>query len=134
MVGQPLEHLGARLGLAVGEVGGQVDPLGRGAGAVMKSAFERQIDESSDFFAVTDRKLTCNQWRHAHRLQCGQQIADPAARLVDAVDENHVRDAELVEHPERRGGEGGAGGIGIDHHDCHVGGGNRARPVGGEPD
>ena len=134
MVGQLLEHLGARFGLALGDLGGQLDPLRRVARSILERPLQREIDEAGDLLAVSDRDLPRDQRRHAHRLQRRQQVADPPARLVDAIDEDHVRDAQLVEHPQARRGQRGARGVGIDHHDRHIGDRHRIRPVGGEPD
>ena len=105
MVGELLEHLGAGFGLALLEVGGNVDPLAILAGPVVEGAFQREIDEAGDLVAFADRDLAGDQRRHAHRLQRGEEVADAAVGLVDAVDENQVRDAELVEHAQGRGGE-----------------------------
>src|SRR5688572_32692586 len=46
-----------------------------------------------------------DQRRDAHRLQRRQQVADSAVRLVDSVDEDQMRDAELVEGSQGRSGE-----------------------------
>ena len=69
MVGELFEHVEALGGLAVGEVGGDLDPLGRLAGAVVEGAFEREIDEAGDLVAVADRDLARDQRRRAHRLR-----------------------------------------------------------------
>ncbi len=55
-------------------------------------------------------------------------------RLVDAVDEDEVRDAELVERAQRRGGERRARRVGIDDDDRDVGDGQRPGAVGGKAD
>ena len=47
--------------------------------------------------ALADRNLPGDERRHADWLQGGQEIADPAVRLVDPVDEDEVRNAKLVE-------------------------------------
>ena len=120
--------------LAVLQLGGNLDPLGFLAGAIFERAFEREVDEAADLLAVADRNLAGDQRRHAHRLERGQQVADAAVRLVDPVDEDEVRDAELVERAQRRRGERRARRIGIDDDDRDVGDRQRLRAVGGKAD
>ena len=139
MIGELFEHVGARLRLALGQVAGQLDLLRGHPRDVMKCAFERQIDEPGDAVAPltilgADRELARDQGRHAHRLQRRQQVADPAVRLVDTIDENEVRNALLVEHAERRRGERGPCRIGIDHDDGEVGDRDRPRGIGRKSD
>jgi hypothetical protein len=71
----------------------------------VKGALQREVDEAGDLLAFPDRDLPRDQRRDAHRLQRRREVADAAARLVDAVDEDEVRDAELVERAQRRLGE-----------------------------
>ncbi len=54
--------------------------------------------------------------------------------LVDAVDEDEVRDAELVERAQGRGGQRRTRRVGVDDDDRHVGNRQRPRAVGGEAD
>ena len=121
MVGQLLEQLGPGLRLALGQLVGKRDRLRRLARHIMIGALQRDIDEAGDLFAIADRDLARDQRRHAHRLQRGQQVADPAVGLVDAVDEDEVRNAKLVEHPEGRGGERGARRVRVDDDDGDIG-------------
>ena len=72
--------------------------------------------------------------RDAHRLQRGQQVADAAVGLVDAVDEDQVRDAELVKHPQRRRGKRGPSRVRVDDDDGDVGNGDAARGIGRKAD
>ena len=81
-------------------------------GAIFERPFEREIDEAADLLAVPDRNLPGDRGRHAHRLEGREQVAHPPVRLVDAVDEDEVRNAELVERAERRRGERGSRGSG----------------------
>ena len=134
MVGQFLEHLGARLDFALLQFRRDFDPLGLLARAIFERALQSQIDEAANLFAVPDRNLACDQRRHAHRLERRQEVADPAMGLVDAVDENDVRDAELVEHAQGRGGKRRTRRVGVDDDDRHVGDRHRPRAVGGEAD
>ena len=134
MVGELFEHVGARFMLAVLKVRRDFDPLGRLPRLVFERIFEREVDESADLLAIPDRHLARDQRRYAHRLQRRQQVADAAMRLVDAVDEDEVRDAELVERAQRRRGERRAGRVGIDDHDRDVGDGEGFGAVGREAD
>ena len=47
MVGKLFEHVGARLGLALLEVGWDFDPLGFLAGAIFECVFKREVDEAA---------------------------------------------------------------------------------------
>ena len=132
MVGELLEHVEPRQRLAIGEVVGNLLLLGRLARPVVIRALEREIDEAGDLLAVADRDPARDQRRLAHRLQRLEQRLDRAARLVDLVDEDHVRDAERLELPQRRLGEQGAVGIGVDDDHGEVGSGRAERAVGGE--
>ena len=134
MIGELLEHVRTRLDLALLQLDGDFDPLGRLAGPIFESAFEREIDEAADLLAVPDRNLPRDQGRNAHRLKGREQVADPAVRLVDAVDEDEMRNAELVERAERRRGERGSSRVGIDDHNRDVRYCERARAVGREAD
>ncbi len=134
MIGKLFEHLDALELLAVGEIGRDVALLGRLAGLVIISSFQRDIDEAGHLLAVADRDPAGDQRRGAHRLQRLEQALDRAARLIDPVDEDHVRDAERLELAQRRFGEQGAVGIGIDDDDGEIGGGDAQRRIGGEAD
>ncbi len=134
MVGELLEHLAALELLAVGEVGGDLLLLGFLAGPVIISPLQRDIDEAGDLLALAYRDPARDQGRFRHRLQRLEQALDRAARLIDLVDEDHVRDAELLELAQRRLGEQSAVRIGIDHHQSEVGHRRAERAVGGEAD
>ncbi len=137
MVGELLEHVEAVLRLAVGEVGGDVDLLGRLARPVFEGALEREVDEAGDLLAPflgADRDLAGDQGRRAHRLKRFEQVANAAAGLVDLVDEDEVGDSERLELPQSRLGEDGAVGVGIDDDDGEVRGRHRERSVGREAD
>ncbi len=134
MIGELLEHMGTRFDLAVVEVGRDFDPLQFLPGAIFERIFEGEVDEAADLLAVPDRNLAGDQRGHADWLKGGQEVAHPAVRLVDAVDEDQVRDAELVERAEGRGSKRRPRRVGIDDDDGEVGDGDRPRPVGGEAD
>jgi hypothetical protein len=64
--------------------------------------FQRQVDEAGDLVTIPDRDLAGDQRRNADGLERREEVADPPVRLVDAVDEDDVRNALLVESPQRR--------------------------------
>ena len=103
MVGELFEHVRPRLDLALLHLGGDLDPLGFLADAIFECALQGEVDEAADLLAIPDRNLPRDQRRHAHRLKRGQQVADAAVGLVDAVDEDEVRNAELVECTQGQG-------------------------------
>ncbi len=133
-VGELLEHLEARVRLTVGELGGDVDQLALLAVAVDVGALEREIDEALGVVAVPDRDLAHHQRPRADLLQRAQKVARAHARLVDLVDEDHVRRADLVERLQ--GGLGGddAGGVGLDDGDDDIDRGKHVDGLGGELD
>src|SRR5438046_1853766 len=55
-------------------------------------------------------------------------------RLVDAVDEDEMWNAKLIERPQGRGGEGRPRRVGIDDDDRDIGDGERFRAVRGKAD
>ena len=132
MVRELLQHVGARFVLAVVKVCRDFDALGRLTRPVLEGIFEREIDEPANLLAVPDRYLPCDQRRDAHRLERGEQVADAAVRLVDAIDEDEVRNAEFVERSQRGCREGGTGRIGIHDDDRDIGDGERPCTVGGK--
>ena len=134
MIGELLEHVRTRFDLALLQLRGNFDPFGRFAGAIFESAFQREIDEAADLLAVPDRNLPGDERRNAHRLKGGQQVAHPAVRLIDTVNEDEMRNAELVERAERRRGERGSSWVGVDDHNGDVGNCERPRAVGGKAD
>ena len=134
VVGELLEHMGARFDLALLKLRRDLDPLGFLARPIFERALQRQVDEAVHFLAVPNRNLAGDQRRYAHRLERGQEVADPAVGLVDAVDEDQMGDAELVERAQRRGGEGRPRRVGIDDDDRDVGDRQRPRAVGGKAD
>ena len=134
MIGKLFEHVRPRLDLALLHFGGDLDWLGLLAGAIFERTLEREVDEPADLLAIADGDLPSDQRRDADRLQRRKQVADSAVRLVDAVDEDEMRNAELIERPQRRGGERRTGGVRIDDDDRGVGDGQRSRPVGSEAD
>jgi hypothetical protein len=134
MVGELLQHVRALQRLAVGQVGRDVLLLGGLAGPIIISSLQGDIDEARDLFSIADRDPAGDQGRFAHRLQRLEQGLDRAARLIDLVDEDHVRKAERLEPPQRRLCEEGAGGIGIDDDQSEVCRGDAECAVGGEAD
>src|SRR5205823_12219216 len=105
VIGELLEHMRARLDLALLQLGRNFDPLGFLADAIFERALEREIDEAADLLAVPNRNLAGDERGNAHRLERGQEVAHAPVRLVDPVDEDEMRDAKLIERAQRRGGE-----------------------------
>src|SRR5205085_1374844 len=62
------------------------------------------IDIAGDFvFTAAQRHLTQHQGPFGIRLQCRQDVANPAgSRRVELVDEDHVRDVVAVEEAQER--------------------------------
>ena len=100
----------------------------------MIGALQSDVDESGDLFTFADRQLASDQRGDAHRLQRGQQIADSAVCLVDAIDEYEMGDAELVEHSQGRGRQCCTGRVRVDNDDRDVGDRHSASSVGREAD
>jgi hypothetical protein len=134
MIGKLFEHLGTRLDFPVVEFRRNLDALGLLAGAIFECALERQIDEAADLLSIPDGNLAGYEGRHAHRLQCREQVADSAMRLVDSIDEDKVRDSQLVERSKGRSHEGGARRIRVDDDDRDIRDGHGAGSVSGEAD
>ena len=80
VVGQLLEHLEARLGLALLDGRGHLDDLGLGLRAIDEGALERQIDEAGGDAVLPDRDLPEHQRLGAGRLQDRQDVAHAACR------------------------------------------------------
>src|SRR5689334_18396001 len=54
--------------------------------------------------------------------------------LVDAVDEDEMRDTELIKRSQRGSSQRGAGRIGVDNDDCDIGDSERSRTIRREAD
>jgi len=134
MVGELLHQVEPRRLFALGQVRRDVGWLGRLAGPVVKGPLQRDVDEAADLLAVPDRYLPGEEGLAAHRLERFEDALDAAARLVDLVDEDHVRDAEPLEHAERRLGEDGALRVRIDDDEREVRRGDAERAVRREAD
>ncbi len=63
--------------------------------AIDISALERQIDKAGDDAVVPNGNLAQHEGLFRNVLQCRQHFAQGARRLVDLVDEQQVRDAEV---------------------------------------
>ena len=134
MVGELFEHMGPLEALALGEIGRNVLLLGWLTGAVIIGALERDIDEAGDLLAIADRDPARDQRRRAHRLERLEQGLDRSPRLIDLVDEDHVRDAKALQLPQRGFGKKGAIGVRIDDDDREVRRRDAERAIGDEAD
>src|SRR3954452_23394710 len=114
MIGELFEHVRARFDLALLQLWRNFDPLRFLADAVFKRPLDRQIDEPTDLLSVPDRNLPCDQRGNAHWLQRGQEVAHAPVRLVYAVDEDEMWNAQFVERAQRRGCERCSSRVGID--------------------
>ncbi len=106
VIGEALQHGVARFLLARQFAGGNVDHDGRRVFAIDEGALQREIDEAGDDAVLPDRDLPQQQRRLRGRLEHGQRLADAQVGLVDLVEEQDARDAEVFElaqdHAQRR--------------------------------
>ena len=90
--------------------------------AVNEGAFERQIDEARDQFAVPDRDLPQYQRNSRCRLQRRERLADALVGSIDLVEKQKARNAEIFEFAQDKLKLRQLAGVGFaDHHrgiDC----------------
>jgi hypothetical protein len=97
VIGELLQHREPGFLLAVEIAAFERHDFGGLVLAIDEGTLQRQIDEALDQFAVPDRNLPQHQ-RHARgRLQGGERFADALVGLVDLVEEQEARNAELLE-------------------------------------
>ncbi len=120
VVGQLLQHVEAGVGLDGGGGLRQVDPLRRLPAPIDVGALQGQIDEAGDLLALQQRQLTHHHRRGADILQGVDQGVERPVRLVDAVDEDGVGNAERLQVRQDRLGQHRLARIRIDHHDGQV--------------
>ena len=65
--------------------------------AIDESALQREIDKARDDAVLPDRNLAQQQRLVAHLLQRSRADRAGAARLVDLVDEQKMRDRQIVQ-------------------------------------
>src|SRR5581483_11490630 len=75
----------------------QLDDLGRSMLAVDEGALEREVDEARGDAVLPDRHLTQHQRLAARRLEDRQDLAHTRVEAVDLVEEEHVRNAAVLE-------------------------------------
>ena len=106
VIGEALQHGVARFLLARHFAGGHVHDLGGRVFAIDEGALQREIDEAGDDAVLPDRNLAQQQRRARGRLQHGERFADAHGGLVDLVEEEDARHAEVFEfaqdHAQRR--------------------------------
>ena len=97
VIGEFLQHREAGFLLAVEIAAFQRDDFGSLVLAIDEGALQRQIDEAGDQVAVPDRNLPEHQ-RHARcRLQGRERLADALGGLVDLVEKQQARNAEVFQ-------------------------------------
>ncbi len=97
MVGQRLQHREPRLDFAGLVVAGDLGDLAFGELAPDVGALQRQVDRADHGAVLAQRDLAQEQRRPARRLEQLQRVAHTGAGLVDLVQEQDARYAELVE-------------------------------------
>src|SRR5258708_11844569 len=97
VIGELFQHREAGFLLAVEIAAFEGDDFGSLVFAIDEGAFQRQIDEAGDQFAVPDRNLTQHQRNPRRRLQCRERLADSLVGTVDLLEKQEARDAEIVE-------------------------------------
>ena len=108
-IGELLDQPAARRPFLFPEPVGQRDKVRRLARSVTVGALADQVDIAGDLaIRPAQRHLTQHERALGDRLQGGQQIAHPRARVVHLVDEDHVRDLVPVEKPQESADRQGA--------------------------
>ena len=111
-VGEVFEEFGARLPLAVAQVGGDLDEGGGLSFLVVPGAFGDEVDGAGDLAAFADRDLAEDDGVGGVGLERRHRVADAGAGLIHAVDEEEDGDAACFHEPQVGGGEGGGVGVG----------------------
>ena len=120
VVGELLEHRIARLLLLGKDAGRHLDDGGGRGLAVDEGALEREIDEAGGDAVLPHRNLAQKQGRAGRRLQHLERFAQAPARLVDLVEEQNPRDAELLELAQDDLQRGNLARVGFAHHDGRI--------------
>ena len=106
VVGELLEHRIARVFLFLSHAGGDLDHLRGREFAVDERALEREIDKAGRNPVLPHRDLAQEKRRARGGLQEFERLAQASARLIDLVEEQDARQAELLElaqdHLKRR--------------------------------
>ena len=106
VVGEALEHGEARLLLAIGVGGGQLDHGGDRVFAIDIGTLQREIDEAGRDAILPNGDLPQQERRARGRLQHRERVADARARGIDLVEEQDAREPDVLDlaqdHLERR--------------------------------
>src|SRR6266446_1456020 len=97
VIGELFQHREAGFLLAVEIATFEGYDFGSLVFAIDEGAFQRQIDEARDQFAVPDRNLPQHQRNPRCRLQCRERLADALVGPVDLVEKQKARDAEIFQ-------------------------------------
>ena len=97
VVGELLKHEIARLLFLRDDARRHLDDARRRGLAVDEGALEREVDESGGDAVLPDRNLTQQQRGAGGRLEHLQRLAQAPAGLVDLVEKQDARQAELFE-------------------------------------
>ena len=118
VIGELFQHRESRFLLAV--FVGDFHHLRRRVLAIDVGALQREIDESGNDFVFPDRNLAQQQRRIARFLQHGENIAQRPGRLVDLVDIEKMRNAQIGEPLQIGLQHLHFGGLGFDHDDGRI--------------
>ena len=134
MVGERFQHREPRLDFPRLLVARDLGDLALGVFAPDVGALEREVDRADDSAVLAQRDLPQEQRRGTCRLQQLQRVAHAGGRLVDLVEEQDARHAEIVElaHDELQGRDLLLVGLG-DHHG-EIGSGEHGVRLEGELD
>ena len=97
VVGELFQHRKAGFLLAVEIAAFERHDLGGLVFAIDEGAFQCQIDETLDQFAVPDRNLPQHEGHARRRLQGRERLANALVGLVDLVQKQEARNAQLLE-------------------------------------
>ncbi len=116
IVGEFFEHRISRLLFLGNGAGRHFDDAGRRRLAVDEGALEREIDESGGDAVLPHGNLTQQQRRSRRWLEHLQRLAQTSARLVDLVQKEDPRQAELLQFAQNHLQCGHLSRIGLAHH------------------
>ena len=101
-VGQLLEHVEARVGLLRRQIAHQVYLLRGLARPIDEGPFQGEVYETSDLILLDQWDLARHQRRSGGLRQGRHEFVKAAARLVDAVDEDRMRDTAILQRLQDR--------------------------------
>ena len=127
VVGELLQHVEARLLLALQHARWKLDDLRRRLRAVDVGALGSEVDEAGGDAVLPDRDLAQHERLGARRLQHGDQLAQRNLGGVDLVQEEEMRNAAVLELLQDDLQRRDALGVGLAHDDGSVARGQRKR-------